>query len=46
MSSCFIDFPGGFDDGNLFKSFTLNSWACYHEVQLCVVFIINAKCSF
>ena len=38
MFSCFIDFPGGFDDGNLFKSFTSNSWACYYEVQLCVYY--------
>ena len=26
MFSCFIDFPGGFDDGNLFKPFASNSW--------------------
>ena len=35
--SYLIDFPGGFDNGNLFQSFTLKIWACHYEVQLCVV---------
>ena len=38
--SYLFGFPGGFDDGNLFKSFTSKIWACHYEVQLYVVFII------
>ena len=36
-----FDFPGGFEDGNLFKSFTSKIWACHYKVQLCVVFILS-----
>ena len=43
--SYLVDFPFGFGDGNFFKSFTSKSWACYYEVQICVV-LLYAKFSF